>query len=75
MVTRQKIQADDVNMNSVWKTITRRHFGHLRQIVGFNKPRTTVRVKEYTKKNRQHVDMIYSINLNTFVREHQHVKG
>lgn len=75
MTTPKKIQADDVNMNSVWKTITRRHFGHLRQIVGFNKPRTVVRVKEYKKKNRQHVDMIYSINLETFVREHQHVKG
>lgn len=75
METREKIQTGDVAVNSVWKTVTRRHFGHLRLIVGFNKPRTVVRVKEYTKKNKQHVNMIYSINLDTFVREHQHVKG
>ena len=75
MKTREILQADDVKMNSVWKTVTRRHYGHLRQIVGFNKPRTIVRVKEYTKKNKQHANMIYSINLDTFVREHQHVKG
>lgn len=63
-----------VNVGSVWRTKTKRHLGHLREVVGFNKNLTTVRVKGHDKKHKQHAGVIYSINLETFVREHEHLR-
>jgi hypothetical protein len=68
------MQPTQVSLGSVWMTKTKRHLGHLRKIVGFNKNQTMVRVVEYTKKHRQHTKSIYSIPTDTFVREHQHMK-
>jgi hypothetical protein len=65
------MQPTHISLGSIWKTRTKRHFGHLRKIVGFNKNNTIVRVQEYTKKHKQHANRIYSIHLDAFAREHE----
>ena len=64
-----------LRVGSVWETKTKRHLGHLRTVLGFNKNSTVVRVGEYTKKHRQHTKNIYSIRVDVFVREHDFRKG
>jgi len=61
-------------IGSVWKTKTKAHYGRLRKIVGFNKNSTSVRVKEQGKITRQHASVIYSINVEVFVREHDLIR-
>ncbi|NBV35853.1 MAG: hypothetical protein EBR94_01065 [Bacteroidetes bacterium] len=61
-------------IGSIWKTKTKGHYGRLRKIVGFNKNSTSVRVKEQGKITRQHASVIYSINIDVFVREHDFIR-
>lgn len=63
-----------IAVGSLWRTTTRRHLGHLRKVVGFNKTGNTVRIVGADKRHKQHANVKYSISLDVFVREHEHVR-
>jgi len=66
---------NSIQAGSLWRTKTRRHLGHLRKVVGFNKNLTTVYVIGADKKHKQHAGTKYSISTEVFVREHEYIKG
>jgi hypothetical protein len=62
-------------IGSVWKTITRRHYGQRRKVVGTNKAGTTLHIRSVDKSVAQHSERIYSVSRDVFVREHELVKA
>lgn len=60
-------KSQDIKVGSVWKVITRDHYGHKRKIVGTNASGTMVHVMFLGQASRQHKDQIYSVPKNVFL--------
>ena len=69
-----QFKGKSLSVNSIWETVTRKHAGTKRRVVGFNKSGTSVHLRYLGKYNNQHREKVYSVPTEIFLLQHKLIK-